>query len=86
MAVRKSGLIFKVTIGETVRAWREAQKMTLTDLAGATKYNKSYISQLENNKIHNPSDDHLIRIAGALNIPVLFLVIRRLPGEVCTDQ
>ncbi len=79
MAVRKSNLIFQVTIGEAVKEWRQAKHMTLTNLAKAAGVTKGYISQLENGKIQHPDDDHLIRIANALEIPVLSLVNRHLP-------
>lgn len=79
MAVRKSNQIFQVTIGQAVREWRQARQMTLTDLAMAAKITKGYLSQLENNKIQHPDDAHLIKIADALGIPVLSLVLRYLP-------
>ncbi|MBI3442473.1 MAG: helix-turn-helix transcriptional regulator [Candidatus Sungbacteria bacterium] len=79
MMSEKSNLIFQVTLGETVRAWRQEQQMTLTNLARTAGVTKGYLSQVENDKIRHPSDLHLIKIASALNIPVLFLVNRRLP-------
>jgi len=62
-----------------VRKWREAKKMTLTDLARSADITKGYLSQVESGKIKNPSDGHLIDIAQALGIPVLVLVLRQLP-------
>ncbi len=80
MTVKKSpNKIFQFTIGEVIREWRKTRQMTLTELAKAAEVTKDYLSQLENDKIKHPSDDHLIRIANALNIPVLSLVNRHLP-------
>jgi transcriptional regulator with XRE-family HTH domain len=80
--------IFQSSIGEVVKAWRETRNLTMTELAqrsGAT-ITKGYISQLEHNKVRQPSDDHLVRIAAALNIPVLYLVTRQLPDEISVNE
>jgi transcriptional regulator with XRE-family HTH domain len=80
--------IFHVSIGEVVRAWREARGLTVTELAqrSGSPITKGYISQLEHNKVRQPSDDHLVRIATALEIPVLFLVTRRLPSKLSSEE
>src|SRR5689334_551008 len=72
-----------IPIGEVVRAWREAHEMTLGQLVeeAGSPITKQYISQLETQKIRNPGDEYLIRIAKALKIPVSYLVNRVMPEE-----
>ncbi|SRR6266568_8846259 len=84
MAAQQKGLIFQTSIGEVVKAWREMRGYTLTELAQRTNstITKGYLSQLENNRIDQPNDDHLLRIAKALDIPVEYLLTRRMPHEV----
>src|SRR5947207_11601196 len=77
-------------LGDVVRAWREARGLTVTELAARAgePISKGYISEVENNKIRQPNDEYLTRIAKALDIPVEYLVLRRLPdeGETETDK
>ncbi len=71
-------------IGTVVRAWREERQLTPAQLvarAGAPITNP-YLSQLENGKIRNPGDEHVIALAQALDIPVSYLVNRYLPEDV----
>ena len=86
MTVGNPNQIFQHTIGATVRAWRQKRDMTLTNLAKMTGITKGYLSQLENDKIKNPSDKHMIKIASALKIPVLFLVTRVLSDQASADR
>src|SRR5436305_14152367 len=76
-------LIFSTPLGDVIKAWREARKITVTELAvrAGEPISKGYISEVENNKIRKPNDEYLIRIAEALDIQVEYLVLRRLPYE-----
>jgi transcriptional regulator with XRE-family HTH domain len=73
-----------IPVGTVVRAWREARKLSVTELAqrAGRPVTKGYVSELENGKIHNPGSTHLNRIASTLGIPVLYLVARWLPEQV----
>jgi transcriptional regulator with XRE-family HTH domain len=73
-----------IPIGAAVRAWREARKLSVTELAqhAGRPVTKSYLSELENGKIQNPGALHVNRIASTLGIPVLYLVARWLPDQV----
>ena len=88
MITQENNAIFHASIGDTVRAWREARDLNVTELARrcGSPITKGYLSQLEHNKVRQPSEDHLMRIAAALKIPVLFLVTRRLPSELSHDE
>jgi transcriptional regulator with XRE-family HTH domain len=81
-------LIFHTSLGEVVKAWRAARELTVTELAARAgrPITKGYISEVEHNKIRQPNDEYLVRIAAALDIPVLFLVTRRLPHELSPDE
>jgi transcriptional regulator with XRE-family HTH domain len=73
-----------IPIGTVVRAWREAKALSVTEFAerAGSPVTKSYLSELENGRIHNPGAIHLERIASTLGIPVLYLVARWLPDQV----
>ncbi len=81
-------LIFHTSLGEVVKAWRAARELTVTELAARAgkPITKGYISEVEHNKIRQPNDEYLIRIATALDIPALYLVTRRLPDELSSDE
>ncbi len=88
MSVGKSDQIFQVTLGQTIKEWRQAKQMTLTVLAEASgpPITKGYISQLEHSKIRQPHDEHLIRIACALGIEATQLWNRDLPSKENLSQ
>jgi len=88
MSAQNKDSIFHASIGEVVMAWRKLRNLTVTELAqrSGSTITKGYISQLEHDKVHRPNDDHLVRIAAALKIPVLYLVTRRLPDELSPDE
>src|SRR6266849_2652021 len=81
-------LIFHTSLGEVVKAWRAARELTVTELAARAgkPITKGYISEVEHNKIRQPNDEYLIRIATALDIPALYLVTRRLPNELSSEE
>jgi transcriptional regulator with XRE-family HTH domain len=68
-------------LGQVVKAWRIARELSGTELAARAGLPKAYISQLEHGRIHHPGDENLARIASALEIPVEYLVVRRLPEK-----
>ncbi len=86
MTDQRKDLIFQTPLGDVIKAWREVREITVTELAARAgePISKGYISEVENNKIRTPNDNYLIRIATALDIPVEYLVMRRLPDE--TDK
>jgi transcriptional regulator with XRE-family HTH domain len=88
MSAQNKDSIFHASIGEVVMAWRKLRNLTVTELAqrSGSPISKGYISQLEHNKVRQPSEDHLVRIATALHIPVLYLVTRRLPDELSSEE
>jgi transcriptional regulator with XRE-family HTH domain len=70
-------------LGEVVRAWRLERELTLEDLAAraGSGMSRGYISQLENDKIHTPSEEKLALLAAALSIDPLVLVTRSFPSD-----
>ncbi len=86
MTAQSTDLIFHISLGEVVKAWRQARGLTVTGLAARAGMAKGYISEVENNKIRRPNDDQLIRLADAMSIPVLYLVNRRLPEDLSLDE
>jgi transcriptional regulator with XRE-family HTH domain len=83
MTVNSSDVNLHITIGMVVKSWREWRGYSVTQLAElcGRPITKGYISGLERDKIRQPGDDHLILLSRALEIPVLYLVTRRLPEE-----
>ena len=56
-----------MTLGERVKATRQARHMTLAALAGTSGLTKGFISQLERGR-SNPSLESLRRIAASLGV------------------
>ena len=67
------------TIGDVVREWRRYHQISLTEFSKRTKLTKGYISELEHNKIDNPKQDKLERMAEPLRISVRDILSRRMP-------
>ena len=86
MTAQGNKVNFHISLGEVVKAWRQEQDLTVTELAARADTAKGYISEVENNKIHRPNDEQLIRLAKALEIPVEFLILRRLPSDLSPDE
>jgi transcriptional regulator with XRE-family HTH domain len=84
MTDNNSDVNLHITIGMVVKAWREWRGYTVTQLAErcGRPITKGYVSGLERDKIRQPGDDHLVLLSRALEIPVLYLVARRLPDQV----
>lgn len=56
----------KLSLGLTVRNLREENEMSQAQLAAAAEVSQGYLSQIENDKVQNPSAAVLFRIANAL--------------------
>lgn len=56
--------------GEYLRKLREAQKMSLREMAAKTGVSVSYITQIENGKRKAPGPEVLKKLAPAYNVPV----------------
>lgn len=72
------------SIGEVVRSWREVRGLTPSQLAQRANVAQPYISQLEHGKIKRPGDDILERLAAGLDVPLIDLLLRKLPGPHAT--
>jgi transcriptional regulator with XRE-family HTH domain len=68
-------------IGQVVKAWRLVHELSVTELGIRAGLPRAYISQVEHGKVHQPGDENLARIASALEIPVEYLIVRRLPDK-----
>lgn len=62
------------TLGSLVRKARKERKLTTTELAKSINLTQGYISHIENNR-KVPSHDILNRLAQALNVPYLDLML-----------
>ncbi|AQX72696.1 MULTISPECIES: helix-turn-helix domain-containing protein [Dehalococcoides] len=56
--------------GEYLRKLREAQKLSLREMAAKTGVSVSYITQIENGKRKAPGPEVLKKLAPAYNVPV----------------
>lgn len=59
-------------LGETIKAYRRAKKITLKELAEKVGTTASFLSDVENNK-KQPSMDTLGKLAQAFDLPVYLL-------------
>jgi transcriptional regulator with XRE-family HTH domain len=69
------------SVGQVVKAWRVVRGLSGTELSARAGLPKAYISQVEHGRVHQPGDENLKLIAGGLQIPVEYLVTRRLPDK-----
>jgi transcriptional regulator with XRE-family HTH domain len=86
MADHAEARIFQTPIGDAVKAWREYRGLRPMDLAERSGRSRGHISEIERNRIQNPDDSVLIDIAEALDIPVEYLVLRRLPSNLSPEE
>jgi transcriptional regulator with XRE-family HTH domain len=56
------------TMGDKIKALRKDKKLSLDKLAAMTGLSKSYIWDLENKKLSNPTINKITRIASALDV------------------
>lgn len=66
-------------VGREARRWRRSRGLTLAEIAQRSGLNIGYLSQIENEKAV-PSLDALVAIAGALNVPVAWLLVDSSPA------
>ena len=62
-----------MTVGERVRELRKQAGLTLEQLATQAEASKSYVWDLENNRLPKPSADKLTKIAEALGVTTDYL-------------
>jgi len=98
--VRYDGMIFGLIrtteekavpspLGDKMRALRKEKKLSLEQLAELTESSKSYIWELENKDVPNPSADKIGRIAAALEVTPEFLLDQRddlTPDDEIVDE
>jgi transcriptional regulator with XRE-family HTH domain len=66
-------------LGATLRDWRRRRSLTVTELAvraGFGPSGRGYVSKIEHGKIERPHEDHLRRIAAALEVDAEELLAR----------
>lgn len=68
-------------LGDVVRQWRIARGRSSAEFAGHAGLSRSYVSEVEHNRIKQPRKEKLQALAKALDLSVFDLVIRRMPGE-----
>lgn len=61
-------------LGKKIRLERKKLGLTLEELADAIDSSKSYIWELENKDDINPTADKVTKLAGALKVPVEYLL------------
>lgn len=70
-----------MTLGEKVRAAREANGWKQRDLAQAMNISESYVSAIENGAIANPKADTITRLAAVLGVTPNDLLLDPEPAE-----
>ena len=65
-------------IGRETRRWRQSRGLTLAQVSERSGLNIGYLSQIENGKAI-PSLDALVAIAGAMDVPVAWLLLDSTP-------
>jgi transcriptional regulator with XRE-family HTH domain len=72
----------RTPLGAVIRAWRQKRGFTLAELASraGSSFTRGYLSQLETDRIHNPSEEKITRLAAALEIDPMVLVTREFPS------
>lgn len=62
------------TVGSRIRKLREQRSMSLQDLADGAKISKTYLWQVENGRVGQPSAQKLLAIARALETTIASLL------------
>lgn len=70
MLVIIGGEMMDSSIGLIIRLKRKDLKMTLEELSATTDISKSYLSQIENNRVKQPKANTLQKLASALKMDV----------------
>jgi len=68
------GVFVICLVGEKIKKLRKEKGLTLQDLATSVGLGKSYIWEIENGRIKNPSFEKILIIAKALDVDVEYLV------------
>lgn len=76
------------SLGQKIRALRKEKGLTLEELAARIGAGKSYLWELENKGVENPSAERLTKIAEVLGVTPEFLLDRKLvnPEPEVVDQ
>ena len=71
---------FLITLGQRIRGTRIKRGMTQTDLAGAARLDRAYLSGVENGK-HNITVGAILRLSSALDIAPEVLIAYAAKGQ-----
>ncbi|WP_252316140.1 helix-turn-helix domain-containing protein [Sinobaca sp. H24] len=74
-----------IGIGNRIHHYRKKNQLTITALAERSGLSRSYLSNLEKNKVVNPSINVLNKIAEVLSVDVLHLLHEEARNE-CTSE
>src|SRR5438874_12393750 len=69
------------TIGAVIRAWREFQGMSSTELSKKAGVRIAYLSEIEHDRTKRPEEDYLEKLADALEVPLEDILGRRMPPK-----
>lgn len=61
-------------LGQKVRSLREELGMSQAELAASAELSQGYLSQLENEEVHNPSASVIFRLSEAIHVDPLLLM------------
>jgi transcriptional regulator with XRE-family HTH domain len=81
---RATGKALALTIGQRLRRWREAQRLSLRALAERIGATASFLSQVERGQV-KPSVDTLFALAEALRVPVSDFFDGEAPSTVAAE-
>lgn len=68
-----------MSLGEFVRKHRKARRLTLQQVAGMAGTSKSYIWELENDRVPHPGFLHCIYIARAIGVSMEEMALAAVP-------
>lgn len=73
-----------MTFGQKMRSLRLSHKMTQRELAEYLDVDFTYLSKLENGKMHRPSENFIVRLANELNADAdeLLILAGRIPSDI----
>ena len=82
MAMREMA---RLTLPERLRFHRQRQSLTLRQVSISSDVTESHLSQIERGEVHDPRLRTILKIAGALEVPVEAL-LKDLPEEDETEH
>lgn len=73
-----------MTFGQKMRSLHLSHKMTQRELAEYLDVDFTYLSKLENGKMHRPSENFIVRLANGLNADAdeLLILAGRIPSDI----